>query len=248
MYTFWRMTRSQELVVARASGVSAWQFLTPVLAVAAIIGFMNITLFNPAAAHMVAHYEKMESHYLRLQQGTMDVAGGGIWLRQIMGDDQAVIHAENFDSNTVELTPVIILMFQGADTYVGRIDAQSAKLQNGHWELRDSWMNLPNKPAVFEPERDLPTDLTLKKIEESFAAPETLSFWELPGFIAHMEAAGFSARKHRLHYQSLLAQPGLLCAMVLLAASFSLRQTRARRYFDYGNGRRADRIAGVCAE
>src|SRR5207244_1863047 len=31
MLTYWRLTRSQELVVARAAGVSVWQFLFPAL-------------------------------------------------------------------------------------------------------------------------------------------------------------------------------------------------------------------------
>src|ERR1700754_338107 len=34
MAAFWKLTRSSELVVARAAGVSAWQFLFPVLIVA----------------------------------------------------------------------------------------------------------------------------------------------------------------------------------------------------------------------
>ena len=38
MIAFVRMTRSSELVVARASGVSAWQFLVPVLAICYLFG------------------------------------------------------------------------------------------------------------------------------------------------------------------------------------------------------------------
>ena len=53
-----------------------------------------------------------------------------------------------------------------------------------------------------------------------------MSFWELPAFIDTLETAGFSALRHRLHWHSLLAAPLLLFAMVLLAASFSLRLTR----------------------
>jgi lipopolysaccharide export system permease protein len=34
MATFWRLTRSNEVVVTRAAGVSVWQFLLPVVAVA----------------------------------------------------------------------------------------------------------------------------------------------------------------------------------------------------------------------
>ena len=36
----------------------------------------------------------------------------------------------------------------------------------------------------------LPTELTRAQILESFAAPGTISFWSLPGFIKGLEAAG----------------------------------------------------------
>jgi len=77
----------------------------------------------------------------------------------------------------------------------------------------------------------LPTDLTETKIVESFASPETVSFWELPGFIEVLEKTGFSAQRHRLHLNSLLAEPLLLCAMILIAAVFSLRHTRRSGVF-----------------
>ena len=41
-----------------------------------------------------------------------------------------------------------------------------------------------------------------------------------------MRAAGFSALNHRLHWHTLLSSPLLLLAMVLIAATFSLRLTR----------------------
>ena len=72
----------------------------------------------------------------------------------------------------------------------------------------------------------LETDLTPEKIQESFASPQTLSFWDLPTFIDALEATGFSSVPQRLYYNALLAQPLLLSAMVLFAAAFALRQTR----------------------
>jgi lipopolysaccharide export system permease protein len=50
-----------------------------------------------------------------------------------------------------------------------------------------------------------------------------MSFWQLPAFIAFFEKAGFAAAKHRMYLQSLLASPLLYCAMVLIAAIFSLK-------------------------
>ena len=71
-----------------------------------------------------------------------------------------------------------------------------------------------------------PTELTPDRIENSFASPDTLSVWALPGFITVLEAAGFSAVRHRLHFQSLLSLPLLAAAMALLAAAFSMRSSR----------------------
>jgi lipopolysaccharide export system permease protein len=92
--------------------------------------------------------------------------------------------------------------------------------------LTDAWVSggdgLPQHRDVF----DLPTELTPSQIQESFASPDTISFWELPRFIANAEGAGFSALRHRLYWYSLLALPLLFSAMVFMAASFSFRFTR----------------------
>jgi len=49
MLAFWRLTRNNELVVARAAGVSVWQFLTPAVVVAILVGITAVTVFNPIA-------------------------------------------------------------------------------------------------------------------------------------------------------------------------------------------------------
>ncbi|MGA2089419.1 MAG: LptF/LptG family permease, partial [Stellaceae bacterium] len=64
MMAFWRMTRSHELVVARASGISVWQFLTPPLTVAFLIGVVAVMLFNPIASVTQASYENLENRVL----------------------------------------------------------------------------------------------------------------------------------------------------------------------------------------
>jgi lipopolysaccharide export system permease protein len=48
-------------------------------------------------------------------------------------------------------------------------------------------------------------------------------FWQLPTYIKMADRAGLEAAGYRLQYDELLARPFLLAAMVLLAASVSLR-------------------------
>ncbi|WP_029007095.1 LPS export ABC transporter permease LptG [Azospirillum halopraeferens] len=227
MFTFWRLTRSHELVVARAVGISAWQFLMPVLLAAALIGVFKVTVINPLGAVFVARYEQMENRYLKMRSSTLDVSNTGLWLRQ-GGEDgrQFFIHADAVQPQTFELTKVVVFEFDAAMEYLARIDAPRASLLSGQWELRDAVINRPRDDPERAASYVISTELDRATIEESFAAPETISFWALPRFIATLESTGFPAARHRLHYQSLLAQPLLFCSMVLFAAAFSLRLPR----------------------
>ncbi|MGD9538191.1 MAG: LPS export ABC transporter permease LptG [Alphaproteobacteria bacterium] len=224
--TLTRLTRTQELVVARAAGVSVWQFLLPALAVTVMIGAFMVTAFNPFASAMVSRFEQMEARYIEGKSSLLALSDAGIWLRQGDGARTDVVHAQRMVKETLTLHDVIIFQFEGNDRFVQRIDAAEAQLGQGEWLLKDAVITGPDRPAVKLAAYRVPTDLTLEQIENSFAPPETLSFWALPGFIKVLEESGFSAVRHRLHWHAIMAGPLLLCAMVLVGATFSLRLHR----------------------
>src|SRR6266550_4729422 len=228
MLAFWRLTRSNELIVARASGVSVWQFLTPAVLVALVVGVAAVTVFNPIASAMEGRYEKLDNRILRQAGDPMALSRGGLWLRQSdAADGQILMHGEKHTaSDLLLLNGVTVFFIDRLMTFTSRIEAKSARLENGFWVLEDGQRFQPDEtPERFDLLR-LPTKLTTAKIEESLASPDTMSFWDLPGFIGLLEQSGFSADRHRLHFNVLLARPFLFCAMVLVAATFSLRMQR----------------------
>ena len=230
MAAFWRLTRSQELAVIRAAGVSAWQFLVPPLLVAFMIGVFEILAFNPLSSQTLERFKRLEARFLKDQNPALALSARGLWLRQATGGGQSIIRAarvRQFD-NRVKLEDVVVFMYEGGDFFRERFDAEEASLEDGFWHLKSSWSHSPEKPPKFEKERWVETNLTLGKIQESFAAPETMSFWDLPNFIDTMEKSGFSAFRHRLYLHSLMTTPLLAMAMILIAAIFTLRR-QARR-------------------
>src|ERR1700733_5557451 len=74
MFTFWRLTRSQELVIARSAGVSAWQFLMPALITTLLFSFINVTIINPIGANFNARFRDLEAHYLE-HAASLDLTG-----------------------------------------------------------------------------------------------------------------------------------------------------------------------------
>ena len=228
MIAFWRMTRSNELIVARAAGVSVWQFLAPPVIVALAIGVFAVTVFNPIASVMQTSYEKLEARIFHDNSEQLSVSRAGLWLRQSDRQGTAsVIHAERLAPGAgITLEDLLILFFDKQDHLIARIDAKKATLDEGYWDISDGTRWEPAKaPEPFTHYR-VETAMTAGEIRESFATPESMSFWELPGFISLLEQSGFPTQRHRLYYNALLARPFLLAAMVLIAAPFSLRMHR----------------------
>ena len=225
MFTFWRLTRSQELVVVRAAGVSAWQFLMPALGVTLLFSAMNVLLFNPIGAALNIRYTQLEQRYLQ-HAPTLDLTGAGLWLRQHDSERRYLVHADRVSVDPLTMTPVMVLIYDADDHYLGRIDAPLAVLHDGYWDIGNAWFNWDQQPPQRVEHYQLPTTLTLGKIQESMAPPNTISFWELPTFIRALKAIGLPSERHELEFQSLLAQPVLLGAMVFFAAIFSLRMGR----------------------
>ncbi|MDV7340161.1 LPS export ABC transporter permease LptG [Terasakiella sp. A23] len=228
MSAFSRLTKSHELVVTRAAGVSAWRFMTPALLVAFGLGLFQIMVINPLGSAALSAFEQMESKHFDGRSSLLSLSANGLWLRQSNLEGQSVLHSRYVlqQGEHVDLNDVSIFVYKDADHFSHRIEADRASLEDGFWHLYNVQVHIVDKPTEYNNELWFETDLTLNKIQDSFAPPETMSFWSLPSFIDTMEKAGFSGKRHKLHWHSLLSAPFLLIAMVLIAATFTLRHTR----------------------
>lgn len=230
MLALTRLTRTHELVVARSAGVSVWQFLTPAAAVVLTLGVFMTTVFNPFASVLLMRYEHIEGKYLTSTPSLLSISNSGLWLRQIENGDnnvgEHIIYTMRVSQNTMEFANVIIFTFDNNHKFSERLDADRAVLEDGNLHLFRVTRSVPGHPPEGLPEVKLPTTLTLNHIQDSFASPETMSFWRLPSFIEMLENAGFSALRHRIYWHSLLASPFLMAGTVLVAAVFSLRLPR----------------------
>jgi len=230
MVALTRLTRTHELVVARAAGVSVWQFLMPAIISASALGCFFVAVFSPVASAMLLRFEQLESRYFSGRPSLMAISSSGLWLRQIEEEDpvasEHIIYAMRISQRDMSFSNVIIFTFDHAGHFIERLHASQAVLDPGILRLEKVVRTIPGRPPENIRSVSLPTELQLTHIQDSFASPETMSFWALPGFINMLEKAGFSALRHKLYWQSMLAKPALLCGMILVAALFSLRLPR----------------------
>ena len=106
-----------------------------------------------------------------------------------------------------------------------RLDAKSALLEKGQWVLTDVKRIRGKGPKELS-SAIIPTNLKPKSVEESLAAPEAISFFQLPEKIEIARSFGLGANAFAMQYQYLLSLPLLLVAMTLIAATVSLKFIR----------------------
>ncbi|MGO4404921.1 LPS export ABC transporter permease LptG [Bosea sp. RAF48] len=222
MFALLTLSRKLELVVARSVGVSAWQFLQPAAAVAGMIGLMSIMIYNPLAADLKRKATALETRLFVRASGKTGAAQD-VWLRQRSVDGQAIIRAAGALPDEDGLSQVAFFVFNHDGSFKERIDAKQAVLRPGHWELTEaritSAMEEPQNFASYM----VATTLEPEQMRQSFTPPDAVGFWSMPTVIDRTQRAGLDTTPYELRYQALMARPLLLIAMVLVAASVSLR-------------------------
>lgn len=221
------LSRKSELAVMRAGGMSAWQFLRPGLVIAFVLGIFATTLYNPIAAGARERSEQLFAEAFGREANLLRSKSGESWLRQNGIDGQSVLSSAQASNKGLKLTFVTALVYDDKGEFIERVDAKTAELKEGYWELAEAWVAAPGRePSKFDTYL-LSTYLTPERVQDALGTVISVSFWDLPGLIEVAEKANISASRLHIQYESLLSRPLLCIAMVLLAATVSLRSFRS---------------------
>ena len=234
LITFLNLARSSELVVVRSAGKSALRILFAPVVLTIIIGILCTTLGNPVVSSSLKYSDDFLQNLGLKPRNFMSVTGNEIWLRETSPNKQIVIKASQTNFQGRVLYDLTIFEFNGEDILTRRIHANTGKLIAGYWSLKNVliWTLKPDGPIEgdFKMEKlqstNIKTTISETQILDSFSNPKAINFWKIPGFIEKLENSGFSATRHKIFYLSELSRPLFFVAMLLIGASFALRQAR----------------------
>lgn len=219
------LNRKYELVVTRAAGISVWQFMSPFLAGAFLLGVFVMTVLNPLAAWGQRQAAIVESNW-RGESSTSNAAPQVPWIRQISGKDDVIIGAHTILEDGTLLMDAVFVHFDSTNHIALRQDAASAKLEDGYWLLKNVVERRPGEIAVRKDEVRVRTNLKQDFVQQRLASPETIAFFDLSSRIQAAKSFGIPTKALETQFHSLLSQPLLLVAMTLIAATVSLKFSR----------------------
>jgi lipopolysaccharide export system permease protein len=220
--------RRLEIVVARAAGISAWQFLVPATVVGLLVGLLVMTVYNPLAVMAERFSKTLSATYLAKSSTLFETTSGPVWLRQAGGETESIIGANESFNSGLGLIAVTAMVFNRQGQFIERVDAGTGAYRPGEWVLSNATVTAPGKTPIQFDNYRLPTELGPDNVKQTFENINGVSFWELPGLIDIAERAGIPTDGYRLRYNALLAMPILLVSMVLVAAIVSLRFSRSK--------------------
>lgn len=226
--TLWMLNRYQEMTVMKASGLSIWQILAPLVSVVWILGAADLIVFNSIAAQMMSQYEHMDNRYFQKSAGSLAVSESGLWIREKKGDVQRVFHIAHINQKTHRARKISLFEFNLNDQFLKRIEAASGYFKGNLFILNNAWQQTSDSMPRHVHVLQLPTTLSPSTLENTGISPGSVSFLNLPHFSEMLENSGLSGHKYMMYWHSLLARWIWLGVMVVLAASCSLRLIRQR--------------------
>lgn len=219
------LNRKYELVVARSTGVSAWQFLLPIGFSAFVFGLFAVLVLNPIGAIGIQAASETEAVWKSgASNGT--TASDLPWLRQKVDGEVTVIGAHGVLKDGADLRDAAFYRIGADDRIVERIDARRAVLAEAEWRLEGVTRRAANGDVTQQDTMVIPTNLNASVVGERISRPDMIAFPQLLAKIRSAQAFGYPVRALATQFQTLLALPMLLVAMTLIAATVSLRFVR----------------------
>ncbi len=227
MITLTQLNSKMELVVVRASGMSAWQFLIPIALSAALVGAAVATLYNPLA---IAAFHKSNDILARVlpDRGNHGYnLKGAHWIKQEdIGGGSSILNAQLVRNFGRQLDAVKIIRLDKEGRIFERIDATQAVHNGDHWLLSQVNRMSASGRVVKHSEQKLETRLTPDDLLGVGGKPEETPFWSLLETAESVEKSGTNGKPYLVQYHSLTALPLFLVAMTLVAATVCLRFVR----------------------
>ena len=218
-----QLNRKYELVVTRAAGISAWQFLAPLIIANLLIGLLSVGVLNTVAAKAMQWAEDI---VVERNLGSPRPSNSAPWLRQRTDEGDTVLGARASSEGGTRLSGATFFLFDRDQRIKERLEAESATLGDGVWELTNVKRIRGSQPVEHLDTAEVPTTLKAEFVGESLTSPETVPFFELRGKIATAKSFGLPATSYETQFHRLAALPALLAAMTLIAAMVSLKFVR----------------------
>lgn len=223
LFSLGGLSKGNELIAMRSGGVNIYLLAVPLFFTGVVICILSLCF----SEFVVPYSETQKHHTVWVQishhpEESTDLSRQNI---SMVGSEGQIYHIGSFDGSTDIMTDVLVLSFDSNNRLKGRLDARSAKYENGQWiffegyqrsfddtgtEVADQGFDrmaipIPEKPGDF-----------LKAQKE----PGQLNMVELAAYIRQLKHNGSDYHKELVTLYLKFASPFGCIIMIVLGLPF----------------------------
>ena len=220
--SFHRLRLSNEIGVARTSGLSQIRLSIPGSAFALALAVFMLVVVDPISSATSARYDAMENEFFGSGTRNLTVSTEGVWFLDQGQEASRIIHGESIGLLESSITNPVVYSFDRDDRIIARYYPEKMVLKDGYWELRGG-LYMDQKGQVFPMEdRHILTELRQRDLSHSNKPPGTIPVFELWNYIEVLHKAGLPILGHESYLYTQLSLPLVLIGMVMIVAWLTL--------------------------
>lgn len=220
------LVRTNEILAARACGVSRWRMLRALLAAALGVSVLALAWTEYVVPSSSSRSRLIRDTVIKRREAFGGPEGAAIWVRA----PQGFLRIEYFDRDRSEMLGVTLFRSDPAMRLREVVEGPSAYWTSGEWKLRDGTVrtidssgNVVTRDARAE---DFPVVEPPLTFEKRRPKPKEMTFAELSRFIRGTAARGASTEEFRVERHLRLAWPATALVAVLIGFPLATRGGR----------------------
>ena len=225
LIVFGLMSRHNEIVALKGSGVSVYSLLKPILSVGGLL-----SLFMLLVSEVLVPIAMTEANRIWLNEVRKETAvtskKKNIWIK----GNRRIANVRFYNHRTQTLFGVALNNFDDQFRLSKRIDALRGKLRGGRWVLEDVMVQelQPGKgtySVALHEQWPASLDFLPEDLNRVVKKSEAMGFLELRDYIGRIEAEGYDASLYRVDLHSKAAFPVVCMIMAVVGAGIAVRNS-----------------------
>ncbi len=223
-----RLNLDNELVILRSANAMPIYKILGILSLGAFcFGVLYILAFNPLNANMLKRYEIFEAKHMKGKPSTFMLSNTGLWFREESANNKVnIINTMRIAQNTKQAFDVEIYTYDKNLKRVENISASRVDVLPNKWILHDAEVLDENFNLHKYAQLERAISIDFLRLKNSIANPDTISLWEMPGFIRISRNSGLPTIMHEIQFFSLLLMPLYFAVMVSFGGVFAFSSSR----------------------
>ena len=223
----WR--KKNYCVISKASGISLWKVLSPILVSFFFVGLFSIIVLSPFSTLMNKKYENLQTLFfgkVNLQEFSFDTKG--FWIKHVSGKRSLIINANKINEKTNALFELNIFEYDDNLNFQKKIKATRGKFTSNELLLYNVQSIDENYQVRSLKKYSYSIDFDSSQLNVATKKPDKIFLLDFPYYLLKMKSYGLNISKHLIYFFKLICQPFLIISMILLSASLMLRSSERK--------------------